>query len=214
MAPAELSTPRPARRSTSSRALALTGSVTLALDGQLVSGLVLAPHAELGLFLFVPDDPDAYEGDVEEGAMVRIRQDSSAGFDAVAEILEVDDRERWILSVPVQLAPQLQRRSKRVLADGAWTLETEDGDSLDVFDVSARGIGIEFPAGDGPAGIGERVVGTLRAETVGDFEVRMECTNVRPHPDDDRLWIVGGRLVMSDRDAQVRYQSTLAVFGA
>jgi len=213
MAPAEVSSSsRPSRR-TASFSGPTTGSAVLAVDGQLVSGMVLSPHAELGLFLFVPHDPEGVACDVEEGALVRIRWAHSEAFDAVAEVLEVDSRERWILSVPVQLAPQQTRQSPRMLADGAWTLVTRDNVVLDVYDLSARGIGIEFPAGGGPAGVGECIEGVLSAETLGFFRVRMECTNVRPHPDDGRLWIVGGRLVISDRDARRQYQATLAILG-
>ena len=212
MAPAELpSTTIPARHAPT-RTMALSGSVTLAFDGQLVSGLVVSPHAELGLFLFVPDEPDMLESDVEEGALVRIRAQGSNTFDAVAEVLEVDGRERWVLSVPMQLAPQQQRRSERILSDGAWTLRTHRGETLDVYDLSDDGIGIEFPAGEGPAGVGEAVVGMLRAANLGFFEVRVECTNVRPHPDDARLWIVGGRMTVADDAARGQFEATLKGF--
>jgi hypothetical protein len=192
--------------------MALSGSVTLAFDGQLVSGLVVSPHAELGLFLFVPDEPDLLESHVEEGALVRIRTQGSKVFDAVAEVLEVDGRERWVLSVPVQLEPQQQRRSERVLSDGAWTLRTHLGETLDIYDLSDDGIGIEFPAGGGPAGVGEGIVGILRAANMGSFEVRVECTNVRPHPDDARLWIVGGRMSVADEAARRAFEATLKGF--
>lgn len=212
MAPAELPSATIPARHAPSRTMALSGSVTLAFDGQLVSGLVVSPHAELGLFLFVPDEPDMLESDVEEGALVRIRAQGSNTFDAVAEVLEVDGRERWVLSVPMQLAPQQQRRSERVLSDGAWTLRTHRGETLDVYDLSGDGIGIEFPAGEGPAGVGEAVVGVLRAASLGFFEVRVECTNVRPHPDDARLWIVGGRMTVADDAARRQFEATLKGF--
>ena len=187
----------------------MKGSAVLAVDGQLVSGLVLSPHAELGLFLFMPDDPDQLDADIGEGTKVRIRWRDSDDFDAVAEIIEVDDRERWILSVPVQLGAGRQRRSRRLMADGAWSIRTSAGDILDVYDLSDEGIGIEFPAGDGPAGVGETVSGVLQAETIGFFEVRFECTNVRPHPDDDRLWIVGCQLEIADPEAKRQYDAAL-----
>ncbi len=187
----------------------MKGTAVLAVDGQLVSGLVLSPHAELGLFLFTPDDPEQVDADIEEGTMVRIRWRDSANFDAVAEIIEADGRERWILSVPVQLGAGRQRQSQRLMADGAWTIMTSAGETLDVYDLSEEGIGIEFPVGDGPAGVGETVSGMLRAETIGNFDVRVECTNVRPHPDDDRLWIVGCRLEIGDPEAKKQYGSAL-----
>jgi hypothetical protein len=189
----------------------MKGTAVLAVDGQQVRGLVMSPHAELGLFLFVPDDPDQVEVEVEEGTEVRIRWQASTSFDAVAEIIEVDDRERWILSVPVQLGASRQRQSPRMLADGAWSLMSQGGELLDVHDLSEQGIGIEFPAGEGPGGVGELIVGMLRADSMGFFEVRVECTNVRPHPDDDRLWIVGGRLEIVDPSAQRQYGAALAM---
>ncbi|MFH1469049.1 MAG: hypothetical protein ABIO70_31975 [Pseudomonadota bacterium] len=41
--------------------------------------------------------------------------------------------------------------------------------------------------------MGERIEGVLRGAGVGSFDALVECTNVRPHPDDERLWIIGGR---------------------
>jgi hypothetical protein len=188
----------------------MQGSAILAIDGKLVPGLVTAPHAELGLFLFLPDEPEAFEGQVEEGATVRIRWGDRESFDAEAEIVEIEDLERWVMSVPQTLGPTQQRQSPRVLADGAWTFETEDELALDVYDLSARGIGLEFPAGDGPSEAGTRIPGVLRSPGLGGFRGRMECTNVRAHPDDEHLWIVGGRLVITDPDARARYQELLS----
>ena len=205
-------TAAPVRR-TPSFGASMKGAAVLAVDGQQVRGLVMSPHAELGLFLFVPDEPDQIEVEVEEGAEVRIRWRESDSFDAVAEIIEFDGRERWILSVPVQLGAGRQRQSPRMLADGAWSLMSAGGDLLDVYDLSEQGIGIEFPSGEGPAGVGEHIVGMLRADSMGFFEVRVECTNVRPHPDDDRLWIVGGRLEIVDPAAQRQFAAALAMMG-
>ena len=192
----------------------MRGSAVLAVDGQQVQGLVMSPHAELGLFLFVPDAPDQVDVEVEEGSEVRIRWRDSATFDAVAEIIEADGRERWVLSVPVQLGASQQRQAPRMLADGVWSLQSAAGDILDIYDLSEQGIGIEFPAGEGPAGVGEYISGMLRADSMGFFEVRVECTNVRPHPDDDRLWIVGGRLEIVDSAARRQYDTALELLGA
>ncbi len=192
----------------------MIGTAVLALAGKLVPGHVTVPHPELGLFVFVPDEPEAHDVKAEVGTFVRVRWRGSEGFDAEAEIIELEDRERWVLSVPQKLPPSQQRRSPRILADGAWTLETEDADVLDVYDLSARGLGLEFPAGEGPAGVGEHIQGVLRAVGAASFEVRVECTNVRPYPDGERLWIVGGRLVIEDDAERRRYQETLADLGA
>ncbi len=135
----------------------MTGSVTLAVDGQLIAGMVVSPEASLGLFQFVPDEPDQLDVEAEEGMLVRLQWKGRSGFDAEAEVLECDDPERWILSVPAELDPTQQRQSRRIMADGAWSLRTEEGVRLEVFDVSARGIGLEFPAGDGPAGVGDTI---------------------------------------------------------
>ncbi len=189
----------------------MTGSAVLAIDGKLVPGLVTAPHAELGLFLFLPDDPEAVAGQVEESAKVRIQWRDSESFDAEAEIVEIDDPERWVMSVPQALLPARQRQSPRVLADGAWTFETKDDVQLDVYDLSKRGIGLEFPAGGGPARAGIHIRGVLRSPGIGKFEGHVECTNVRAHPDDEHLWIVGGRLKIADEDALRHYRETLAL---
>jgi hypothetical protein len=192
----------------------MIGTAVLALAGKLVPGQVTVPHPELGLFVFVPDEPEAGDAKAEPGTLVRIRWRGSEGFDAEAEIIELDDPERWVLSLPQKLAPSQQRQSPRILADGAWTLETLDDEVLDVHDLSARGLGLEFPAGEGPRGVGEHIEGVLRAAGAGTYEVRVEFTNVRPHPDSERLWIVGGRLVIEDDAARRRYQETLVELGA
>ena len=191
----------------------MNGTAVLAVDGKLVPGQVTVPHPELGLFVFVPDEPEANDAKADVGTLVRVRWRGSEGFDAEAEIIEMDDRERWVLSVPQKLPSSQQRQSPRVLADGAWSLETEDDEVLDVYDVSARGLGLEFPAGEGPAEVGVHIVGVLRAAGTDGFEVRMECTNVRPYPEGGRLWIVGGRLMIDDDAARKRYLETLAGLG-
>ncbi len=191
----------------------MIGTAVLAHAGKLIPGQMTAPHPELGLFVFVPDEPEARDATTEVGTLVRIRWRGSEDFDAEAEILELEDRERWVLSLPQKLPSSQQRQSPRILADGAWTLETEDDDVLDVFDLSARGLGLEFPVGEGPASVGEHIEGVLRAAGVGRFEVRVEFTNVRPYPDGGRLWIVGGRLVIEDDAARRRYHETLAHLG-
>lgn len=189
----------------------MIGTAVLALAGKLVPGQVTTPHPELGLFVFVPDEPEAHEAKAAVGTLVRVHRRGDEGFDAEAEIIELEDRERWVLSLPQRLPPSQQRQSPRILADGAWTLETEDDEVLDVYDLSARGLGLEYPAGEGPAGVGEHIEGVLRSVGLGSFEVRVEFTNVRPYPDGERLWIVGGRLVIEDDAARRRYLETLAV---
>ena len=191
----------------------MIGTAVLALAGELVPGQVTVPHPELGLFVFVPDGPEAQAAKAEVGTLVRVRWRGSDGFDAEAEIVELEDRERWVLSLPQKLPPSQLRQSPRVLADGAWTLETDDDEVLDVYDLSARGLGLEFPAGEGPAGVGECIEGVLRAAGAEPFAVRVEFTNVRPYPDGGRLWIVGGRLVIEDDATRERYLKTLAELG-
>jgi hypothetical protein len=191
----------------------MIGTAVLALAGKLVPGQVTVPHPELGLFVFVPDDPEAGDAEAEVGTLVRIRWRGSEGFDAEAEIIELQDRERWVLSLPQKLPPSQLRNSPRILADGAWTLETKDEEMLTVYDLSARGLGLAFPSGEGPASAGVHIEGVLQAAGGGGFEVRVECTNVRPYPDSERLWIVGGRLVIEDDATRQRYQATLVDLG-
>ena len=191
----------------------MIGTAVLALAGKLIPGQATVPHPELGLFVFVPDELEACEATAEVGTLVRIRWRGSEGFDAEAEIIELEDRERWVLSLPQKLPPSQQRQSPRILADGSWTLGTQHDDVLDVHDLSARGIGLEFPAGEGPAGVGEHIEGVLRAVGAGSFEVRVEFTNVRRYPDGEHLWIVGGRLVIENDASRRRYQAILADLG-
>ena len=54
MAPAQASL----RASSSASQSVRSGPATIAIDGQLVEGRVLSAHAELGLFVFVLDQPD------------------------------------------------------------------------------------------------------------------------------------------------------------
>jgi len=200
--PLQVSTPRQAQ--------VRTGPATLAIDGQQVAGRVLSPNLDLGLFVFVVDEPGDVSAQLDEGAPCRIKWASGTDFDTEAELVEAEDGERWVLSVPVELSSAAMRQSPRLLADGGWGLVTEDGDVLEVFDLSAGGIGIEFPAGSGPAGVGDRIEGRLKAIGLGSWDVVVECTNVRAHPDDGRQWIVGGQLKMPDESGMLRYQGILS----
>lgn len=180
------------------------GPATLAIEGRLVHGSVLSADADLGVFLFVPDEP--VEGDEPPlaDARARIRWGDGEGYDAEAVVVEADDAERWVLSVPVQLDHTRMRKSTRMLGEGAWSFEVEDGPQIDVYDLSERGLGLAYPRGEGPAGRGSRVAGTLVGDTDERWPVVLTCTNVRPHPADDAAWIVGGRIAHSDAGARKR----------
>lgn len=202
MAPSPVQTPR--------QAPFRTGPATLAIEGHLVAGRVLSPDATLGLFVFVVDEPSNAVNPLEEGTPCRIKWATGANFDTEAVLVEAEDGERWVLSVPVDLSPAAMRQSPRLLADGGWGLVTEQGETLDIFDLSARGIGIEFPSGSGPAGVGGRIEGRLQAVGLGSWDVVVECTNVRAHPDDGRQWIVGGRLTLHGEAESAQYQRILS----
>lgn len=170
------------------------GPAELALGGDCVPGLVLSASAELGVFLFVPT---AEVEPPREGSRVRIRWAGAADFGAEAELLEVEDEERWVLSVPAPLAPARQRRSTRLRAEEDWVFVTEDGDEVELFDLSARGLGLVFPRGEGPQGRGATLRGTLIQAGGGRWKATLCCTNVRPHPDDERHWVVGTRMTLA-----------------
>jgi len=206
MAPAQVSF----HSSTTPSQTVRSGPATIAIDGQLVAGKVLSANAGLGLFVFVLDEPGDRTDFLAEGTPCRIKWADSTDFDAEAELVEAEDEERWVLSVPVDLSPAAMRQSPRLLADGGWGLVTGEGELLEVYDLSARGIGIEFPAGGGPAGVGDRIEGRLEAVGLGSWEVVVECTNVRAHPDDGRQWIVGGRLKIGSDSGTSHYQGILA----
>jgi hypothetical protein len=205
MAPAQVSfQAAPARPQT-----VRSGPATIAIDGQLVQGRVLSAHAGLGLFVFVLDEASERSDMLAEGTPCRIKWPGSDDFGAEAELVEAEDEERWVLSVPVQLSAAAMRQSPRLLADGGWGLVTDEGDLLEVYDLSEEGIGIEFPAGGGPTGIGDRIEGRLQAIGLGSWDVVIECTNVRAHPDDGRHWIVGGRMNMGKVDGSEQYQGII-----
>ena len=175
------------------------GPASFAIDGQIVHGTVMAADPDLGTFLFVTGEADADDHEPEpvlpeQGQSVRIRWGSLTGFQAEAKVLEVEDQDRWILSVPVEIDPGRLRQSARVLGEGAWTFLLGDGSSVEVYDLSERGLGLSFPSGEGPRGRGATLQGSLRAEGAGIWQVTLTCTNVRSHPHDDGYWIVGGRL--------------------
>ncbi len=101
------------------------GPAGLALEGRVVFGEVRAASPDLGCFVFLPAQtatPPAL------GALVRIRWGRSDGFRAEAEVLEIEDEDAWILSVPMALGPSAQRTAPRIGAEGDWLFETEDGE--------------------------------------------------------------------------------------
>ena len=188
------------------------GTVTVAVDGALLQGSVHAADPSLGLLLLELDE--APEAVPAEGAMVRLAESGQAGFGAQAELIEVEDEQRWVLGVPSDLAPAQQRRSARLLADGAWQFVAEGMDGLetavDIYDLSREGVGLQYPAGAGPDGAGQRMDGTLICDQAGAWPVSLESTNVRRHPEDGRLWIVGCTLEHRSAEGAAGYAEILA----
>jgi hypothetical protein len=167
------------------------GPAALALDGRTVAGFVVNASVELGCFHFLPEDADAPP---EVGDRVRLRFGASGSFDAIAELIEVEDDDRWVFAVPAPLDPSLRRRDTRLRADGEWSFQVEDGDEVDVYDISARGVGLLFPRGEGPKGRGAVLRGTLLRDGGRAWKAELTCTNVRPCAEADHLWIVGARM--------------------
>lgn len=181
------------------------GPATLAIEGRLVAGQVMSVEADLGVFLFVPDEELELDDVPLADARARIQWGDGEGYGAEAVVVESDDPERWVLSVPVQLDPTRMRQVTRMMGEGAWSFEVDDdGPIVDVFDLSERGLGLAYPRGEGPPGRGARVAGTLVGDTAERWPVVLTCTNVRPHPSDDASWIVGGRIAHSDPAARQR----------
>lgn len=188
------------------------GTVTVAVDGLAVDGTVHAADPTLGLLIFELSEPA--ETAPTEGSVVRILRGGPGGSGAQAELIEVEDEQRWVLGIPSDLSPAQQRGSARVLADGAWQLHTLDaeGDTVvvDLFDLSAGGVGLQFPAGAGPDRAGRTLDGRLVCERLGTWTVSLTSTNVRRHPDDPRLWIVGCKVQHASDDAAASYRALLA----
>lgn len=170
-----------------------TGTVTVAVDGAMLQGSVHAADPSLGLLLLeLAEAPPSVPA---EGTLVRLAEAGQTGFGAQAELIEVEDQQRWVLGVPSDLSPAQQRRSTRLLADGAWRFVVEDVDgaerAVEIYDLSKEGVGLQYPVGAGPEGAGRSMDGTLVCDQAGAWPVTLESTNVRRHPDDGRLWIVG-----------------------
>lgn len=188
------------------------GTVTVAVDGALLQGTVHAADTSLGLLLLelseVPVSVPA------EGSVVRLGEAGQPGFGAQAELIEVEDDQRWVLGVPSDLSPAQQRRSTRLLADGAWRFVSEDADgednAVELYDLSKEGVGLQYPAGSGPDGAGRRMEGVLVCDQAGAWPVSLESTNVRRHPEDGRLWIVGCTLQHRSADGAAGYAAILA----
>lgn len=177
------------------------GPAALALEGRVVHGLVRSASADLGCFVFLPAESSDVPAD---GALVRIRWGRSGAFRAEAEVVEIEDEDRWVLSVPTALAPSARRASPRLPADGSWSFEAGNGVMVDVYDVSATGLGLLYPAGEGPAGRGATLEGTLRYAGGQQWAVRLVCTNVRPCPDCPGQWVVGVRLELGEGEQGYR----------
>lgn len=175
----------------------VVGAATVAIDGRLVRGTATSVDPGLGLFTFLVEEESVDLVTVpDEGATVRIRWDGAARFDAEAEVVEVDEPERWVLSMPVGLDDTRRRQADRVEGDGVWSFVVDDDDNIevDVFDLSADGVGLVFESGCGVAGAGCSLSGTLVGSGLGQWAVTLETTHVRRHPDDERSWIVGCRM--------------------
>ena len=188
------------------------GTVTVAVDGALLEGTVHAADPSLGLLLLeLTETPASVPA---EGSVVRLGAPGETGFGAQAELIEVEDDQRWVLGVPSDLSPAQQRRSTRLLADGAWRFEAEDADgddpSVELYDLSKEGVGLQYPAGAGPEGAGRRMDGVLICDQLGSWQVSLESTNVRRHPEDGRLWIVGCTLQHRTADGAAGYAEILA----
>ena len=187
------------------------GPATLAIDGQLFTGTVLSADAELGFFLFVLEEAPDAGALPDPGAEARIRWQDADGFGAEAQVVEIEDPDRWVLSVPVGLDPSRKRQATRMMGEGAWTFTVEDdGPTVEVYDLSERGLGLCYPRGEGPRGRGVAVVGTLEQDDGQAWDVVLACTNVRAHPTEDGLWIVGGRLRHDDPAARERLKALVA----
>ena len=187
------------------------GPATLAIDGQLVEGSVLSSDAELGFFLFVLEEAAPAEALPTAGADVRIRWQGSDGFGAEAQVVEIEDPDRWVLSVPVGLDASRKRQATRMMGEGAWSFTVdEDGPTVEVYDLSERGLGLCYPRGEGPSGRGAEVAGTLAQDDGQTWDVVLSCTNVRAHPSEEGLWIVGGRLRHDDAAARERLKVLVA----
>lgn len=175
------------------------GAATLALDGHRIHGNVLSADTQLGFFLFVPSEPG--HAPPPQDAAVRIRWKGGDDFRAEARVVETEDADRWVLSVPTQLDPSRQRQATRLLGEGEWSFfSADDQREVEVYDLTAQGLGLAYPRGEGPSGRGVEVSGQLRRGPGETWSVVLECTNVRPHPTEAHLWIVGGRL-RHDNDA-------------
>jgi hypothetical protein len=174
------------------------GPASFAIDGLVVNGTVLAADPEIGTFVFVtaepPDDDDQDPFVPQQGTLVRIQWGDRLGFAAEARVLEVQDHDRWILSVPVNIDPDKMRQATRVMGEGIWTFSVKLGTSVEVYDLSERGLGLVFPSGEGPASRGVTLHGVLQVEGVRTWEVNLLCTNVRAYPRQESLWIVGGKI--------------------
>jgi len=188
-----------------------SGPVTVAVDGAVFSGVVHAADPNLGLLMLELDEaPNLVP---VEGTLLRLSAEGRTSFGSQAELLEVEDGQRWVLGVPSDLAPTQQRTGERLLADGAWQFHTADEDgvqtTMDLYDLSAGGLGLQFPTGAGPDRAGRQMMGTLVCEQTGRWKVSLESTNVRRHPDDPRMWIVGCRLVHLSEEGATTYAQIL-----
>lgn len=190
-----------------------TGLVTLAVDGVVVSGSVHAADPTLGLLLFELDE--AVEGVApEEGATVRISWPGESAFGAQAELIEIEDEQRWVLGVPSDLSPTQRRRAERVQADGAWRFVSLDDEvEVEIYDLSEGGLGLQFAKGFGPDRAGRRLSGHVMCDGNGSWPVTLHSTNVRRHPDDGRLWIVGCKVEHTSAANQRAYLELLDTLG-
>ena len=97
------------------------GTVTVAVDGLAVDGTVHAADATLGLLIFELSEPA--ETAPAAGSVVRILRGGPGGSGAQADLIEVEDEQRWVLGIPSDLSPP-SSAARRVLGPGGSTPRT------------------------------------------------------------------------------------------
>ena len=95
------------------------GTVTVAVDGLAVDGTVHAADPTLGLLIFELSEPA--ETAPAAGSVVRILRGGPGGAGAQAELIEVEDEQRWVdaIRTNMQQSSTLKQRYNLAPADDA-----------------------------------------------------------------------------------------------
>ena len=159
--------------------------VELGLEGNCVVGWIHSYDPALGLVCIDLEDLDSPTPDIDQELRMTLPNQSTVQ----STVLELEG-DRWILSLPVALSPEKQRKHFRHLANGAWFFDIPSN-SMELYDVSSEGIGLLIGPQHPFVHAGWKQQGTLRYLGTDSWKIEVVATNLRSDPYHEGWSILG-----------------------